>query len=43
MAFRAFGVAMARINLGGLLGGDMGLHGGPEVSRGFLCPRGSGK
>ena len=34
---------MAGIVLGGLLGGNMGLHGGPEVSRGFLCPRGWGK
>ena len=29
VAFRAFGVGMARTVLGGLLGGDKGLHGGP--------------
>ena len=34
---------MAPILLGGLLGGNMGLHGGPEVSQGFWCPKGSGK
>ena len=34
---------MARIVLGGLLGADMGLHGRPEVSQGFLCPRESEK
>ena len=34
---------MAGIVLGGLLGGGMGLHGGLEVSWGFLCSRGSEK
>ena len=43
MAFGHLRWGMAGIVLGGLLGGDMGLYGGLEVSWGFLCRRGSRK